>query len=95
MVVMDGGFSKDGETGPLSRPNADRRDDDFEIEIRIEKPIPKPIDKADSAFNREILRHVGGINTAPSVFSRDTLFNVTEENSPELPKEPYGVHSDR
>lgn len=82
-------------------PSGADRDDDFEIEIRIEKPVIDPIDRAGNMFDREARRYSGGINTAQSVFSGQTLFNATPENAgldtrkkQATPKEPYGTHSD-
>jgi hypothetical protein len=90
---------KNGAGLPKVGRGADRDDDD-EIEMRIDKPVLDPIDRAGSAFDHEVQRYVGGINTTPSVFSRQTLFNVTPERSDtqekqEMSKEPYGTHSDR
>jgi hypothetical protein len=82
MADTYGGLPKNGnDAAPIGRGADARGDDDFEIDIRVEKPIPKPIDKAADVFDREAKRYAGGINTAPSVFSREALFNIAAEDS--------------
>lgn len=50
---------------------------DEEIEDELELPRFVPLNQSKSAFDSGTERAFGGINTAPSVFSRTALFRDT------------------
>jgi hypothetical protein len=55
-------------------------DDDFEIDIRIERPHTEPIDRARDIFGKDQDKRFGGINSAPSALSKGVLFKPNAED---------------
>jgi hypothetical protein len=62
----------------LRRPYQDEPD---EVEITVERERSEPINSSASKFDRDTVKKFGGINTAPSVFEKYTVFRVTTDES--------------
>ena len=50
-----------------------------EVEIMMERPLSESLDTASGIYDKDMEKRFGGINTAPSVFDKKTLFRVPPE----------------
>lgn len=51
-----------------------------EVEIMMDFPPMEAINLMGSVFDRDVAKKRGGINTAPSVFSKGAVFHVNPED---------------